>query len=269
MELAGRRMYVYCATGGVVGVSADDGTLLWQSTDWTMQFATAPSPVVLPEGRIFLSSGYDNKVGSLMLQLLPGPDGCQVHKLLELAPKQFNSEQQTPILFDGHLIGVRKQGGGKLVCLDLDGKEIWESGKDRFGHGPYMIADGTILAMSNDGLLVMAEANTVEYRPLASFQVFEDGHDAWGPMALAGGRLIVRDMTRMTCLDLNVPRIKWIHMDEQLSEPSPPRNGAASTPEVGAPRSRSKRLFSAITSAGGRGGVGGGSVRAVSSGQFG
>ncbi len=125
--------------------------------------------------------------------------------MVELAPKQFNSEQQTPILFDGHLIGIRKQGGGKLVCLDLDGQEIWESGKDRFGHGPYMIADGTILAMGNDGLLVMAEANTVEYRPLARFQVFEDGHDAWGPMALAGGRLIVRDMTRMTCLDLNVP----------------------------------------------------------------
>ncbi len=73
MELAGRRMYVYCATGGVVGVAAEDGTLLWQSTDWTMQFATAPSPVILPEGRIFLSSGYDNKVGSLILQLLSWP----------------------------------------------------------------------------------------------------------------------------------------------------------------------------------------------------
>jgi outer membrane protein assembly factor BamB len=66
-----------------------------------------------------------------------------------------------------------------------------------------MIADGVILAMSSDGLLVMAEANAVAYRRLDSFQVFEDGHDAWGPMALAGGRLIVRDMTRMTCLDLN------------------------------------------------------------------
>ncbi len=205
MELAGHRLYVYCATGGVVGVSADDGALLWQSTAWTMQFATAPSPVVLPEGRLFLSSGYDNKVGSMVLQLIPGPGPWQASTLLQLAPKQFNSEQQTPILYDGHLFGVRKQGGGKLACLDLDGKQIWESGKDRFGLGPYMIADGAILAMSNDGLLVMAEANTVEYRPLSRCQVFENGTDAWGPMALAGGRLIVRDMTRMTCLDLNGP----------------------------------------------------------------
>jgi outer membrane protein assembly factor BamB len=32
--------------------------------------------------------------------------------------------------------------------------------------------------------------------------VIEDGVDCWGPMALVGGRLIVRDMTRMVCLDV-------------------------------------------------------------------
>ena len=202
MEYLGRRMYVYCASSAVVGVSADDGAALWQSTDWIEQFATSPSPVILPDGKIFLCSGYGNKVGSLMLQLLPAPNGVQVQRLFELTPKQFNSEQQTPIFFDGHLVGIRKQDRGRLVCLDLEGKEIWNSGKDRFGHGPYMIADGVILAMSNEGELVMAEASTAAYRPLARYQVFADGHDAWGPMALAGGRLIVRDMTRMTCLNL-------------------------------------------------------------------
>ena len=203
MDFLGQRMYVYCASSAVVGVSADDGTELWHSTDWTTQFATAPSPVCPGEGKIFLSSGYGNKVGSIMLQLQPGPSGLQVRQILELAPKTFNSEQQTPIFFDGHLFGVRKHGGGKLICMDLEGKEIWDSGKDRFGHGPYMIADGVILVMGNDGELVLAEASTAAYRPLARFQVFQDGQDAWGPMALAGGRLIVRDMTRMTCLNLS------------------------------------------------------------------
>lgn len=200
-----RRMYVYCASGGVVGVSADDGTVLWQSTQWVEQFALAPSPTILSEGRLLLSSGYDNKVGGLMLQVHPGPDAFEVQSLFTLQPSQFNSEQQTPIFHDGHLFGVRKHGGGRLVCMDPQGKQIWDSGKDRFGHGPYMIADGAILVMSNDGLLAMVEASVTQYRPLTRYQVFEDGHDAWGPMALAGGRLIVRDMTRMTCLDLNVP----------------------------------------------------------------
>jgi outer membrane protein assembly factor BamB len=86
--------------------------------------------------------------------------------------------------------------------MDSAGDEIWNSGKDRFGHGPYLIAGDIILAMSNEGELVMAEANSTAYRPLAHCQVFESGRDAWGPMALVGGRLIVRDMTRMTCLNL-------------------------------------------------------------------
>ncbi len=204
MQWQQQRTYVYCTTAGVVGVSADDGRILWEYPDWIEQFAIAPSPVVLPGDRLFLSSGYDKKVGSVLLQLLPGSGKPTVQMLRQLSPREFNSEQQTPILYDGHLLGIRKQGNGQLVCLDLEGNEIWNSGRDRFGHGPYLIADGAVLALSTQGRLVMAEANTQQYRPLASHQVFDGGIDAWGPMALVQGRLILRDMTRMTCLDLNV-----------------------------------------------------------------
>lgn len=202
MQLGDRKSYVYCASGGVVGVAADDGSLLWENRSWTTQFATAPSPVVLPEQQLLLSSGYGSKVGAMLLQLRPDGDGWAAEVLAELPPDQFNSEQQTPILYNGHLYGIRKKGGGKIVCMDLKGNEIWNSGKDRFGHGPYMIADGVILSLSDRGLLAMAEATHEGYRPLAQFQVFDGGHDAWGPMALVGGRLIVRDLTRMSCLDL-------------------------------------------------------------------
>ena len=65
-----------------------------------------------------------------------------------------------------------------------------------------MIADGLILAMDNRGKLTMAEATPAQYRRLGQWTVFQDGHDAWGPMALASGRLIVRDMTRMACLEI-------------------------------------------------------------------
>ncbi len=203
MEFQGQRTYVYCASGAVVGVAAEDGHQLWESTAWTVKFATAPSPVILPEGKIFLSSGYGSKVGALMLQLKNVATSLQAESLFTLAPRQFNSEQQTPIFYKGHLFGIRKQGGGQIVCMKPDGSQVWDSGQDRLGHGPYMLANDVILAMSNDGRLVMAEASTDQYRRLAEFQVFENGHDAWGPMAMVAGRLIVRDMSRMSCLDLS------------------------------------------------------------------
>jgi outer membrane protein assembly factor BamB len=195
-------MYVYCATGGVVGVSAEDGALLWQSDQWQMHVALSPSPVYLGEGRLFLSSGY-NKDGSMFLQLKEEDGTMSAAPVKTLSPKVFNSEQQTPILYADHLWGVRKPRGGQFVCLDLSGNEIYNSGKDKFGHGPYMIADGLVYLMDNRGVLTVAEASTQRYQVLGQFEIFPSGHDAWGPMALVAGRLIVRDMTRMACLDVS------------------------------------------------------------------
>lgn len=203
MDFAGRRMYVYCGSGGVAGIAAEDGALLWETVEWPVQFAHAPSPLPLPGGRIFLCSGYGNDTGAMILQLSEAGDKFAVKVAARLTPKQFNAEQQTPILYQGCLIGARKRGGGQLVCLDMEGKELWNSGSDRFGHGPFVIADGLIFALESGGRLVVAEASITEYKRLAEFQVFENGTDAWGPIAVASGRLVVRDMTRMACLDVS------------------------------------------------------------------
>ena len=51
------------------------------------------------------------------------------------------------------------------------------------------------------GMLRLLEASTTQYHELASAQVLK-GPDVWGPLALADGRLVVRDLGRMVCLDL-------------------------------------------------------------------
>ena len=89
-----------------------------------------------------------------------------------------------------------------MVCLDLDGNEVWNSGSDRFGLGPYMFADNLMVILDDHGTLTLAEATTAGYKRLAQHAVWPNGHDAWGPMAMVAGRLIVRDMSRMVCLDL-------------------------------------------------------------------
>jgi outer membrane protein assembly factor BamB len=200
MEFAGRRMYVYCGKGGVAGVAADSGEILWETTQWKIGMATCPSPVVVGEGKIFFCGGYN--AGSLMLQLEETAGKFTPKVLFRLTAKQFSSEQQTPVLLDGYLYGVRQQDK-RLVCLDLEGKEMWNSGRDKFGSAPYMIADGIIFVIDDDGLLTMAEATPKGYEPLARARVIEDGYECWGPMAMAAGRLIVRDMTRMVCLKVS------------------------------------------------------------------
>jgi outer membrane protein assembly factor BamB len=203
-EFAGRRMYVYCGTGGTAGVATEDGRELWHEEQWKENFATSPSPVPLPGGRLFLSSGYDD-TGALLLQLEDTGGRLTAKTAYTLTRRQFGSEQQTPVLYQDHLYGVRKQSRGPLVCMDLEGKELWNSGQLRFGHGPYVIADGLVLALSEDGLLAAAEATPEAFRLVAKHQVIPKGREAWGPMALAGGQLVIRDLMRMVCVDLRAP----------------------------------------------------------------
>ena len=198
MEFQGRRMYVYCGHGGVAAVSAADGALLWESRDWKITMANIPTPVSVGEGRVFLSGGYGG--GSMMLQVKEAGGKLSVEPLFRLKPEVFGAVQQTPIFHQNHLFGVRPDG--QLVCLGLDGKIVWTStAKNKFGSAPFMIAQGMIYAMDDNGTLTLAEAATAGYKQLARAKVL-DGHDAWAPLALADGRLIARDTTQMVCLDV-------------------------------------------------------------------
>ena len=198
MTVGGVRQYVYCGHRGVAGIAAADGSLLWESPDWKISLATVASPVPVPGGRLFLSGGY--KAGSMMLQLAEEDGKWTAKPLFRLDSEVFGATQQTPILHEEHIYGVRPNG--ELVCLDLDGKVRWTSGSGhRFGLGPFLVADGKLFVMDDHGELTMAEATSETFRPLGTAKVLE-GHDSWGPMAIAAGRLIARDLTTMICLDL-------------------------------------------------------------------
>jgi len=198
MEFASQRGYVYCASGGVVGVSAKDGSILWDTTAWKISIATIASPLMLGDGKIFLSGGYN--AGSLMLQLKEQGGKIAPETVFKLAPEVFGATQHTPIFHAGHIFGVRPDG--QFVCLDLNGKIVWSSGPGtQFGLGPFLFANGLIFAMNDSGKLSLMEASTAKYNRLAQAQVLK-GHESWGPMALVGGRLLVRDLNRMACLDV-------------------------------------------------------------------
>ena len=89
-----------------------------------------------------------------------------------------------------------------MVCLDLEGKPVWHSGpQQRFGDGPYLMAGGLMYLLSDKGVLTLAEVSPAGYKPLAQARVL-DGLEAWGPLALAAGRLLARDEFRMVCLEV-------------------------------------------------------------------
>jgi outer membrane protein assembly factor BamB len=199
VDYKGNRQYVYCTTQGVVGVAARDGKLLWTKPDWKIALATVPSPLPVGDDMIFLSGGYNS--GCALIRLKGEGENIQTQEVFRLPHTVFGADQHTPILHKGYIYGMIPTG--ELACLDLAGNRLWSSGMShRFGLGPFLIADDLIFALNDqEGRLHMVEASPSGYKELAQAKVL-DGYDAWGPMAMVGNRLILRDANTMVCLEL-------------------------------------------------------------------
>lgn len=205
MTFEGTRMFVYAAVGGITGVAADGsdaGAILWE-IPWDAN-VVAPSPVPLDNGKILFTAGYGN--GSRMVQLTRQNDAFAAEVLFEREPTEWLAcEQQTAIYYDGLLHAIMPKDAGALrgqfVCYDPEGSLVWSSGQaSRFGLGPYILADGKFYVLSDDGILTVIEQSREQYIPLDEVRVL-DGQDAWGPIAIAGTRMLLRDSTRMVCIE--------------------------------------------------------------------
>jgi outer membrane protein assembly factor BamB len=205
--IAGVKQYVYMTPNKVVGIAAADGQILWNIPFMT-KMAACPSPVAIGDGRIFITSGYE--AGSMMIQVQKGASGFTAQKLYGLTSAQFNSEVHTPILYQNHLFAVGSKTKGRFSCVGLDGKVVWQSpavsgdaaATRTFGLGGFMLADGMFFILDGDtGMLRVIEANIKQYKELASAQIL-GGEEVWGPMALANGRLVIRDNSQMFCLQV-------------------------------------------------------------------
>lgn len=210
LTAAGGRQYVYAALGGIVGVGADGaerGKLLWR-TGAFQPSVIAPSPVPLGDGRFFMTAGYGS--GGAMFRVTRDAGGAwQAELLFKTDRKLFASEQQTPVFADGLLYSVLPSDGGgdrqQLACLTPEGERLWTSGKgDTFGLGPYVAAAGGLMYLLDDtGTVTLARVGRDGYTRLGRHALMGGrGRDAWGPLVLAGGRLYLRDSTRLYCLEV-------------------------------------------------------------------
>jgi outer membrane protein assembly factor BamB len=206
MTFKGKKMYVYTAIGGMLGVSAEEadrGSVLWETKEWT-EAVLAPSPVILDDGRILVTAGY--AAGSAMFQLAEANGKFSVKQVYRLNERVFGCEQHTPILYNGCLFTVLSPNAGavrqQVVCMKPDGTVQWTSGQsERFGLGPFMIAGNRMFILNDDGELTVIKASTEEYEKLAHAKVLS-GHETWAPLAYVDGKLLVRDAKRMLCLEI-------------------------------------------------------------------
>ena len=198
--LGGVKQYIYGTRKGPLGISAKDGKLLWEFPR-KFNVVVAPSVIAVDDERVFMTASYD--AGSVMVRVRRTGDAFKAEPVFDLKNNEWNSEVHTPIVYKGHLFAVGKKKRGLFTCLDFNGKEVWTSeGKASFGLGSFMMADGMFFAMDGDsGKLRIIDASTTGYNELSSAQVL-GGQEVWGPMALSDGKLVLRDLSKMVCVNV-------------------------------------------------------------------
>ncbi len=202
VETQGVRQYTYNTLKGAVGVDADTGKLLWHFP-WKFNTAVATTPLSLGDGKLLLTSGYHAQ--TVVCQARREGDAWSADEVVAAAPptQGWNSEVHTPILYRDRIYGVGKKQRGLWTCLDLEANELWTSkGQASFGMGGYLLADGMFFVLEGKtGVLRVLDANADQYEELASCQLLE-GPDVWAPPVISQGRLLIRDLGKLICLDI-------------------------------------------------------------------
>jgi hypothetical protein len=115
---------------------------------------------------------------------------------------EFGAHTQPPILYKNHFYAqytINERSDG-LVCMSMDGKIMWKtSDNPAFNKGGAILADGLLLSVDGNKMLYLIEPDPSGFKPLASVELLDSGEN-WAPIALADGKLLIRDQKNLKCV---------------------------------------------------------------------
>jgi len=187
-DFNGQRLVAVFNAFGLVVVAETDGKEIGKLAWQTSYDVNAVTPIVSGD-KIFISSGYG--VGCALVQITA--EGLKVVWRNRDMKNHFNS----CVLWDGHLYGMDEN---QLRCMEFETGAVKWSERST-GKGSLIIADGKIIAMSDSGDLIVAEAVPTGFKPLARAKVL--GGLCWTTPALANGLVYCRNREGdLACVDL-------------------------------------------------------------------
>ena len=194
VELGGRRQIMVVSSLRVVGLTPENGSLLWSYPWDTDMGINVSQPVVVDRNRFFISSGYGK--GAALVELKGSGNNFTPATIWENTnmKNKFNSS----VLHNGYIYGLDE---GILACLDVNtGERKWKGG--RYGYGQIILASGHLIVVDgNTGDVALVKASPDQFTEVARFSAVKG--QTWNNPALAGGRLLVRNSNEMAAYDIS------------------------------------------------------------------
>ena len=189
VTLAGVRQILVHTERRFVGLSPENGTLLWEFP-WQTPNASA-QPLITAPDRVFISAETD----AAMLQLATGADGQLTARELWRTTR-MNNKFTSPVLHEGFIYGLDE---AILSCIDAETGDLqWKGG--RYGYGQVLLASGHLIVLTEEGELALVRADPASHQEIARFPAIEG--KTWNHPAMSDGILLIRNIEEMAAFDL-------------------------------------------------------------------
>ncbi len=195
VTLAGRRHLLVVSGSRLIGLAPEGGEVLWSYPWVTTLDINVAQPLVLGQDRVFISSAYD--IGAAVVEISGTGGGFGVREIWRNV--RMKNKFTSSVLHDGFIYGLDES---ILACMDAATGELkWKGG--RYGYGQVLLASGRLIVLTEEGDLVLVAASPDGHQELARSPAIEG--KTWNHPAMAGGRLLVRNLGEMAAFDLRVP----------------------------------------------------------------
>jgi outer membrane protein assembly factor BamB len=202
MEVGGVRQFVQILKGGIVGVAADDGRLLWRH-NVPMGLAVHVGTPVIRGDSVYVSTGY--AVGCRRIRVVPEAGGFRAEVVY--ANREMVNHHGGVVLVDDRLYGYSDNRG--WLCQDFEtGKTLWAE-KEKLGKGCVTAADGRLYVLvERGGVVGLLEPSPAGYREHGRFTLPKLSANrrarggVWTHPVIADGKLFLRDQELLFCFDV-------------------------------------------------------------------
>jgi hypothetical protein len=173
--------------------------VLWRYS-FPYRTSTASSPVVGGD-IVYCSAGYG--VGAAAVRITRSGGEFAATELWR-RPNELMNHWSTPVYHDGHvygLFGFKQYGQVPLKCIEIaTGKELWS--KTGFGQGGTILVGNHVLALAENGDLILVEATPKSYNEVARTKAVSG--KCWNNAAVSNGRIYARSTKEGVCFDVTV-----------------------------------------------------------------
>ena len=196
--MGGRLQAVFLGGGAVHGLDPANGAILWSHPHDPGNDLNMTTPIFGPDNVLFMSSAY--QAGSRAIQLRETPEGTETREMWFTNRARFMFLSVVRI---GDVVyGTSGDFGPSfLTALHIrTGESLWQ--ERSIARSSLVVADGKVIAMGEDGDLVLARMSPAGANILARTKLFDTM--SWTAPTIAGTTLFARDREKIVALDLGV-----------------------------------------------------------------